>query len=373
MMGCRAAPPQRTEPPTKTVVSTPHVPRCEGTSALDLPAPFDDAKGALRVGGEVLMYGPHWLARYWPSEDVLEVLPAPPTVLVRLLALDDRTLFADPPAGAAPLLFDLVNHSWSALPAGKCSGLSTMVDERHVLVFGVGDDIGTARPPPLACAAILDVRGPSWRVAPLPPAHPDHAHVRVGDEIVFFGGSDSDPESWETSAAIQAYHPRRNQWREAGRLKRARVAASALVLDSGRIFVAGGCSNTAWCGASGDSLVKSGELVDLGAKTSDEFEADVAANQALLRLIDGRIVAIGGVMGDTPKGPATMLFDPDARPLGPAAPLRFRRNSALSAVLIEDGRVLVVGGTENSDPNEPLVEIWSPDGPAPCPSPPSSD
>jgi hypothetical protein len=80
-----------------------------------------------------------------------------------------------------------------------------------------------------------------------------------------------------------------------------------------------------------------------------------------LRLLDGRVLVVGG---SSPDSPATELYDPEMGAFAPSGAMTTPERVGFAAALLRDGRVLVVGGFDTSGDTIgtlPFGESYDPD------------
>ncbi|MCU0655403.1 MAG: PEGA domain-containing protein [Polyangiaceae bacterium] len=135
------------------------------------------------------------------------------------------------------------------------------------------------------------------------------------------------------------FDPAQRRWHQGPRFSEQLNGHSALVLDDGRLLVAGG-----------EPLAKSHRLLALwdektGVLTEQQLGlASIRAFGTATKLADGRVLFFGG----TPETKPAEIFDPKtgiSTPVGPAYPARY----AHTATLLEDGSVLIAGGSVQRD------------------------
>lgn len=98
---------------------------------------------------------------------------------------------------------------------------------------------------------------------------------------------------------------------------------------------------------------------------------DIRGTAAVVRLVDGRVLAAGGGVGAIPLA-AAEIYDPGARTWGPTGSLHQARRGA-PAVVLRDGRVLIAGGVAgaqllaSSEIYDPAGGRWIPTAPMTIP------
>jgi hypothetical protein len=158
---------------------------------------------------------------------------------------------------------------------------------------------------------------------------------------------------------VSVFDARTGQWHPAASLNVPRAVHSAIALRDGRILVAGGCNglgNEDAC-MNGDAFVTSYEIYD---PTRNRWQVTplrgdhVRFDAALVQLSDGRVLALGGSVGDTLEPPPTLVWDGAT---WCAAPRLLGARFTPHAELLADGEsVLVTGQTDND--GAPTAEVY---------------
>ncbi len=183
-------------------------------------------------------------------------------------------------------------------------------------------------------------------VLPLEKGRSGHAAAALPDgRVAVFGGFDTDAT---VTGTIETFDPDPGveEWTKAGAvLSPPRARATATVLGSGLVLIAGGQSESTtdvgldrwelWDPAL-DSMVASGSMQERRTR-----------HRATL-LPDGRVLVTGGSRTDTTGAPefsrtSAEVFDPDTRTWSPLPPMAVPR-AGHEATRLADGRVLVTGG-----------------------------
>ncbi len=140
-------------------------------------------------------------------------------------------------------------------------------------------------------------------------------------------------------------------WTAAGNLAAARGTHVQVVLQNGKVLVAGGYT--------GAAVIKSAELYDPAANTwtsAGNMAAFRESHRATL-LANGKVLVTGGDDGALTLA-STELYDPVANTWAAAAPMLHPRTQH-TATLLQNGKVLVVGGFDDVAETK-LVEIYDP-------------
>jgi hypothetical protein len=308
--------------------------------------------------GAMLLFGDGWAAVLHPTDGNLERFAPPPGGRVGRVTVADDGLVALTVTGAtATFLLDIPRHAWLRMEASPCPWAAlAALPGRRFLSAGPG------------CAAILDAATEQWRrIEPVPADLYTSAVVTSSDDLLLIGGCfPQDQGGGSAIDAVVRLDPGTGTWNTVGHLIEGRAAAGTLRLGDAQVLVVSGCRSCEWCGLSADSNVSSYELLRPdGTRSTSTHLPDSRMGFSLLRLSDGRIVALGGGYADNHESPPAALFSASGGYLGPGPPLLHRRTN-FGAVPLADGRVLVFGGIEVRDYQTWPGEVWSDDGPT-CP------
>ena len=234
--------------------------------------------------------------------------------------------------------------------------LVTLGDGRVLKVGGDDGDLepGARADSPPPDVEIFDPVSGSWSIAAPPPWLPAHcagqfAAAMADGTVLVGGGASMDAAVGDPcgSAAFR-FDPSSGpggSWTSVAPMPASIVAAGAVALDDGRVFVAGGTGDN---GTTPLALAYS--------TTDDEWTTLMppptgAFAPLILRLGDGRVLVAGGYTVDDPVGPsyadstATYLYDPDAGTWSTTASVGRR---GIAGVVLADGRALVAGGEDLS-------------------------
>ena len=150
-----------------------------------------------------------------------------------------------------------------------------------------------------------------------------------------------------------------NPWRVTGSLTTGRTAHTATLLANGKVLVAGGHNVP---GPPFQTLT-SCELYDPTAGTWSSTGSMSAAREAhiAIRLLDGRVLVVGGFSLAGGRLNSAELYDPIAGTWSPTGSLTTARLST-AAVLLPNGKVLVSGGSGTGTDIDALdsAELYDP-------------
>ena len=169
-------------------------------------------------------------------------------------------------------------------------------------------------------------------------ASPSFANGSAVGPIVSAAGSATDTPSPPTASLLA-----QGQFSPAGSMAVGRSGATATLLQSGQVLMAGG----------GDS---SAELYDPTSgkftKTGSMKTARTGATATLLGT--GKVLIAGG--GDS----SAELYDPTSGQFTKTGPMKTARTGATATLLGDGKRVLIAGGSDSSKKSQPTAEIYDP-------------
>ena len=213
-----------------------------------------------------------------------------------------------------------------------------------------------------AATELFDPRTRRSRAGPaLSAAKADQAVATLADgRILLAGGYDGRA----AVGSIDLFDPADHSLRQLGTLAVARAGAGAALLPDGRVLVAGGGSN----GPAGLRAEASAEIVDPASGMSRHTGslADARYKHAIVRLPNGKILAIGGSDERDSRGKLDSIesYDPASGRFtiaGRTAARRYKIGS--SVVVLGDGRVLIAGGAPRAEIFDPATGKVSTVGP----------
>ena len=146
-----------------------------------------------------------------------------------------------------------------------------------------------------------------------------------------------------TTASVEVYDPSTGKFSANGSLAEPRTDGEALLLNDGRVLVAGGN------GEYGDSL-STIEFYDPAHGNSVVVEPpagiELPSDPTVALLADGSVLIAGGSnQFGTSASNATLIFDPASGGFS-KGPLMSKSRQGATATLLDDGRVLIVGGDD---------------------------
>lgn len=172
-------------------------------------------------------------------------------------------------------------------------------------------------------------------------------------------GSHGPPDGSRFLSSAELYDPATGQWTVTGSAATRRESATGIRLLDGRVIVVGGYTCCDYFTPATDVYVPA---TGTWAQAGDRPHGGVG--MALVVLPDGRVLMAGGGNPGAGLGATTdtLLFDPATGQWSATAPMRHARSGA-DAVLLSSGQVLVAGGGPlPSEIYDPATGTWSDDG-----------
>ncbi len=249
-------------------------------------------------------------------------------------------------------LYDPASDTWSPardMTTARYGHVAALLKDGKVLVAGGWGYSGA-----VASAELYDPTSNSWSSAGSMSTGRYLATATAlpnGKVLVVGGISTIEPNSAQAGAEL--YDPASNSWSAAASMVTARFGATATLLSSGKVLVAGGDDSN------GDAL-RSAELYDptSNAWTSATSMNNPHAYQTATLLSTGNVLIVGGDNGNNPYTPETSaeLYDPTSDTWSSAGSMSDSRERA-TATALNDGRVLVAGGDQGG-PNLASAELY---------------
>ena len=206
---------------------------------------------------------------------------------------------------------------------------------------------------------------PGWTdAAAMPEPRAQFASEVLEDGKVLVAGGQS---TGAPLSSARLYDPQANTWSPAGAMSAVRLFTgdASVRLDDGRVLVAGGYSST-----SPETATAASDLYAPASNTWSVTGSMAVAryDHNLVKLGDGRVMAIGGASGGSALASAE-VFDPQSGTWSPAPSMSTARKQA-SATLLPSGRVLVAGGFNGSylssaEMYDPATNTWTSAGSIP--------
>lgn len=222
---------------------------------------------------------------------------------------------------------------------------------------------GAALPAGSAAAA-----GDEWAtVAPMAQSRERHVMAPLPNGTVLVAGGISGSGSYTRSAEV--YDPAADSWTAASSLSTFRVDATATPLLDGRVLVFAGES---FFGV--NTPASTGDIYNpvSGTWSTTAPASRFYGGQTATRLLDGRVLVVGGNAVTGGRETRAEIYDPVANTWTSVAPMSAPR-IAHSATLLADGTVLVAGGVGNAgdavdtaEVYDPLTDSWTSTEPMPA-------
>lgn len=230
-----------------------------------------------------------------------------------------------------------------------------------------GNRVALTLPQDVRLPAVVD---PSWensRRMQQPRLRHAAALLPSGKVLVAGGCTEFECEGEGPTATAEVYDPLTGTFSNTGAMAKPRHSFSMTALPSGRVLVAGGCQDKT-C----DKADASAELYD---PSTGEFSlltstmSSVRWKHTATRLASGQVLIAGGSSGSATNSELATaeLFDPaGAGTFTPVAAMSAARASH-TATLLRNGKVLIAGGTSSGSSLQ-SAELYDPAGKAFAPS-----
>lgn len=253
-------------------------------------------------------------------------------------------------------LFNPVGGTWSQTPPmvhAHAYGVAASLKTGDVLVIGGYDGGDTFT---TGAVDIYSASGGTWSAGPaLPGGRYAFTATTMNDgRVLVAGGDDGSLAPGSALSSVEIYTSG-SGWSAAESMKKVRLDQAAVLLNDGRVLVAGGVD------ASGTAL-NTAEVYDptTGHWTLTGTMPYAQAGFTMTVLPDGRVVAVGGYATSPNQALATSdLFDPTTGGWTSTGPLNTARRYQ-SATSLGDGSVLVIGGHGASADYLASCEIFTP-------------
>ncbi|MBM3948171.1 MAG: hypothetical protein FJ312_02815 [SAR202 cluster bacterium] len=212
--------------------------------------------------------------------------------------------------------------------------------------------------------------GTFTKVGDLKESRSAHTAVVLQDGKVFTAGGRGVAFNFGTGRVQSAefYDPATGEWTLTDEMSRERNSIALAVLPDGKVLVAGGSG-----GGSAQYATNSAEVWDpaTGRWTPTGDTTVPREEAATVVLKDGRVLVIGGIDDTFIPLKSVETYDVATGKWTPVASMETARNNH-TATLLQDGRVLVVGGgkldgpwTSSAEVYDPAADTWSSAGTMP--------
>ena len=219
--------------------------------------------------------------------------------------------------------------------ARQSAGAVSLIDGRVLVAGGKGTQNSI-----LSTAELFDPAAGAWSTTGgmSKPRNGLIATLLYNGKVLVAGGTDTG-KPVDPLASAELYDPSAGTWSPTGSMATGRAFASATLLPSGEVLVAGGVISP------DGTLGKSAELYDPATGTWSSAGSMAAArdHQMAVLLIDGRVLIMGGQGSDGKPLATAELYTPSSNTWAPAASFSGGRTAAATDVNYS-GRVLMAGG-----------------------------
>lgn len=184
------------------------------------------------------------------------------------------------------------------------------------------------------------------------------ATLLLSGKVLVAGGSVSD--SFVDTTSAELYDPSTGTWRATGNMVRPHSQATATLLANGQVLVAGGGTDT--------PSTATAELYnpDTGSWTATGNMTTPRMDHTATQLPDGEVLVVGGAdfsvtdsNGFPEVAASAELYDPGTGSWAVAASMSTQR-AGQTATILPDGKVLVTGGV-GGGPGAIVAELYDPD------------
>ena len=191
-----------------------------------------------------------------------------------------------------------------------------------------------------------------------------HTSVKLNNGKIMVIGGTPDDNRFHGINECEVYNPVTDQWETIAPMNFRRAFHSSIKLEDGRVFVCGGYNPP---DVSSYNMLNNCEIYSPNNDTWIEVDSMSyrRVEPELVRLLDGRILIIGGRtmygLGPTAEEDATEtceIFDPSTGEIEMATSLNLARTGH-SATLLPDGNVIVVGGNYWGGPPGKTCEVFN--------------
>jgi N-acetylneuraminic acid mutarotase len=254
-------------------------------------------------------------------------------------------------------LYDPISDTWfsaGSMLTVRWGQTDTLLNNGRVLVTG-GRTTGPGNPT-LSSAELYDPISNTWSSAgSMSTARWNHtATLLKNGRVLIVAGAN--PTLGHTSSSAQLYDPVTNTWSSAGSLTAARGFATATLLANGEVLVAGGTANGAVAGA-----LSSAELYDPTSNSWSPAGSMVTGRWSATAMLlpSGRVLVAGGEDANSNDLSSAELYDPVSNTWSSAGSMANPR-AYQTATLLKNGQVLVTGGRDANGNSLSSAELYDP-------------
>jgi len=279
----------------------------------------------------------------------------------RFMVIGGSTGAGSSDATSAVWLYDPGTGHWSAAASmhqARAYPMTVLLADGSVLVAG-----GSADGQPLDSVERFVPDKGTWV-----DAHPMNLPRTLGSlvalpdgRVLAAGGGIEGPPGYTATSSAEIYDPNDDSWTMTAPMGAPRALQTATLLNDGEVLVAGGA--TAYNGAAAQ-LTTSVQIFDPKTNTWREtspLPTPLYTHAATL-LSDGRVLVTGGFSGSADNSPGldtTFTYDPATAQWSTAAAMSDAR-AEHTMLRLPDGRVLALGGLDQNNDVLRTVEIYDP-------------
>ena len=222
----------------------------------------------------------------------------------------------------------------------------------------------------LATAEVFDSRTEQWGPTDdMNDARWDHTATLLPDGRVLVAGGFGNPygagaNAQPVLASAEIYDPANRSWTPTGSMGEPRALHSAVLLQDGRVLVAGGrtCDQPPPVACNFTFRSDSAEIFDPATGTwSPTDDLTIARHTTSAALLPSGEVVIPAGFTSAGNGNTADIYDPGTGTFSASGPLNVAR-ARQGAILLDDGRVLVAagfGGGNTSEFYDPETDTWT--------------
>jgi len=234
-------------------------------------------------------------------------------------------------------------------------GIALLQDCRVLITGGRNTWIDSK---PLSSTEIYDPKNHQWSLSsPLNEARYWFGNVVIlmNGDVLITGGTRYG--GYDDISSTELYNPESQKWEFSGNLNQPRRGATLVLLNDGKVLIAGGRQGR----PDVPGFIASAEIYDpITGKWSITGDMNIPRVFAeSIRLLDGKVMVFGGEGPWFEYGKTTEIYDPTTGKWTQTGDLNMIHYWP-STLLLPDGKVLVVGGSDGNQNFNTGVEIYDP-------------